>query len=52
MEKKVIKHHIKGQKHPGKTNWAKVVSESNRAPADEENPELVGKRTFKKVPKS
>jgi len=52
MEKKVLKNHAKGQKNTGKTNWSKVMVESNRPKIDEENPDLVGKKQFKKVEKS
>ncbi len=51
MEKKVIKQHQKGQKHTGKTDWTKVLDSQNKAVTDNENPELVGKRQFKKVTK-
>tara|TARA_B110000211_G_scaffold137204_1_gene156969 strand:- start:136 stop:294 length:159 start_codon:yes stop_codon:yes gene_type:complete len=52
MENKVIKNHIKGNKSIGKTNWSKVIIDSGRPKIDEENPELVGKKHFKKVEKS
>jgi hypothetical protein len=49
MEKKVVKQHVKGQRHPGKTNWKKVISSANHPKIDDENPELVGKKQFKKA---
>ena len=52
MEKKIIKNHVKGNKSIGRTNWSKVLVESNRPKIDEENPDLVGKKQFKKVEKS
>jgi hypothetical protein len=52
MEKKVLKIHVKGQKHIGKTDWRKVASSKDKPIIDSENPELVGSKQFKKVPKS
>ena len=52
MEKKVIKTHKKGQKHLGKTDWAKVTSQTNAPIIDEENPELAYKKPFHKPEKS
>jgi len=46
MEKKIIKQHVKGQKHLGKTNWKKVISDANNPVIDNENPELIGKKRF------
>ncbi|MCS6180045.1 hypothetical protein [Shewanella baltica] len=51
MENKVLKNHIKGKRSVGKTDWSKILVESNRPKIDDENPELVGKRQFKKVEK-
>ena len=51
MENKVFKLHVKGQKHIGKTNWNKVSANVNKPIIDEENPELVGKKQFRKVKK-
>ena len=33
--------HTKGQKHPSKTKWEKVINKSTPPVIDEENPELV-----------
>jgi len=33
--------HSKGQKHPAKTKWEKVINKSKPPLIDEENPELV-----------
>ncbi|WP_158224755.1 hypothetical protein [Agaribacterium haliotis] len=52
MEKKVLKHHVKGQKHVGKTDWRKVASTKDKPVVDEENPELIGSKQFKKVSKN
>ncbi|MCL7423028.1 MAG: hypothetical protein M8364_19225 [Methylobacter sp.] len=52
MERKVVKQHRKGLKHPGKTDWNKVLLLSGNPKIDEENPELVSKRQFKKASKS
>lgn len=52
MERKVIKHHTKGVRHPGKSNWTKVLSLSNNPKIDQDNPELVNKRQFIKPSKS
>jgi len=52
MENKVLKQHRKGQKHTGNTNWNKVSDNSNKPITDEENPDLVGKKPFRKVRKS
>lgn len=49
MEKKVVKNHVKGQKHPGKTDWSKVMSSTNTPVIDSDSPELVGKKQFKKA---
>ncbi|WP_282130975.1 MULTISPECIES: hypothetical protein [Pseudoalteromonas] len=49
MENKITKNYIKGNKSTGKTNWSTVVVSSNEPKIDEENPELVGKKQFKKV---
>lgn len=52
MEKKIIKNHTKGSKSIGRTNWSKVLMDANSPKIDEENPELVGKKQFKKGQKS
>ncbi len=52
MENKVLIKHIKGHKPVGKTNWSKVMIEANRPKIDEDNPDLVGKKQFRKVGKS
>ncbi len=39
MSKITTVNHTKGQKHPGKSNWPKVISK-NIPVIDEENPEL------------
>jgi hypothetical protein len=52
MIKEIIKQHQKGQKHFGKTNWIKVSNNHIPPLIDNENPELIGKRTFKKAPKT
>jgi hypothetical protein len=51
VEKKIVMHHISGQKHHGKTDWAKVLAAPNKIVIDSENPELTYKKTFKKVQK-
>lgn len=50
MEKKVVRPHIKGQKHIGKTDWNKLSSTA--AEIDNENPELAFKKKFTKPSKS
>jgi hypothetical protein len=52
MEKKVLKNYVKGQKSFGQTNWSKVLVESDHPKIDEENPDLVGKKQFKKIKKN
>jgi len=52
MERKVVKQHRKGVTLPGKTNWNKVVSRNNGPVIDQDNPELVNKRQFRKASKS
>lgn len=52
MENKITKNYIKGNKSTGKNNWSNVVVSSNKPKIDEENPELVGKKQFKKVIKN
>jgi hypothetical protein len=51
MEKKIVKHHISGQKNHGKTDWAKVLAAPNKVVIDGENPELTYKKVFKKAQK-
>lgn len=48
MDKKVIKSHSKGQKHPGKTDWKRVIDAEGEREVDEENPDLVGRKRFVK----
>ncbi len=51
MENKILKQHLEGQKHPGKTDWRKVASSAIEPIIDNENPELVGKKKFVKATK-
>jgi len=41
MSKDTTVTHTKGQKHPSKTKWEKVINKSAPPVIDEENPELV-----------
>lgn len=52
MSKITKVEHNKGQKHPGKSNWSKVISNSKPV-VDDENPELANdpKIRFKKAEK-
>ena len=52
MEKKILKVHVKGQKHAGKTNWNKVHEQSNTPLIDNENPEIAFKKPCSKPVKS
>lgn len=52
MEKKVLKVHVKGQKHSGKTNWSKAHEQANGPLIDSENPELAFKKPCLKPAKS
>ncbi len=49
MEKKVVVQHKKGQKHVGKTDWSKIIHDQDKFIEDSDNPELVGKKQFKKL---
>jgi hypothetical protein len=53
MSKITKVEHSKGQKHPGKSNWSKVVGNSKPV-VDDDNPELARnpKIKFKKAEKS
>ncbi|MCF6236205.1 MAG: hypothetical protein L3J70_07510 [Gammaproteobacteria bacterium] len=52
MKNEVIKNHIKGHKHIGKTNWSKIIERSAEVVVDKENPELVFKKIFNKPNKT
>jgi len=52
MEKKVLKGHVKGQKHIGKTDWSKVRELSTAPKIDNENPEIAFKKPCSKPVKS
>jgi len=41
MSKDTTVTHTKGQKHPSKTKWEKVINKGTPPIIDEENPELV-----------
>ena len=41
MSKDTIITHTKGQKHPSKSKWEKVINKATPPIIDEENPELV-----------
>jgi len=49
MDNKLVKVGVKGKKHMGKTNWAKLITDTQVPIIDDENPELVGIKQFKKV---
>jgi len=49
MTSNVLKAHTKGQKRIGKTNWAQLLIDAHKPKIDEENPELVGLKQFKKT---